>query len=153
MFTSGHCSCLLGSQELVSFQSPFIRLFYQRLSWFVGRSFAARSYFNFFRNVNETSNRLVNKRCFISKCNYGKENEIFHIFSVAKLCLNEWQVVVLKTGLSVKSKICHQHFEDSCIIKGKVIQNVFYAFQNGWRLLPNAKPSLHLGKQMLFVSQ
>ncbi|EFX77876.1 hypothetical protein DAPPUDRAFT_305322 [Daphnia pulex] len=31
------------------------------------------------------------------------------------------------------------------MIKEKVNQNVFYAFQNGWHLLPNAKPSLHLG--------
>ncbi|EFX64895.1 hypothetical protein DAPPUDRAFT_304169 [Daphnia pulex] len=78
---------------------------------------------------------MVNKLFFISNCtsSFGKQN--CHFFSVPKLRLNEWQAVIAKPGLGARSMICYRHFEDSCFINGKVIQNVFHAFKN-WRLLP-----------------
>ncbi len=86
------------------------------------------------------------KRCFISDCyvQKDKENKEVVFFSVPSLSLKAWQEVIPKCGLLPTSKLCSRHFEEADVIKGRVIQDIFYPYGR-WRLKAGAIPKLLLG--------
>ena len=94
-------------------------------------------------------NRKKRKTCFICGNLYRsgsceKGNKKFHCFQVPKHKLEEWKHRVC--GLKASSLLCHIHFEDKYINKGKTIQGVFYPHMI-WRLSDNAIPHLFTGNK------
>ena len=86
------------------------------------------------------------KPCFVFNCNssYNKENGSIALFHPPKLCLNSWQEIIRKPGLTCKSKICSIHFEENDIVKGREILGVFHSYSK-WKLKSGALPSKLLG--------
>lgn len=90
----------------------------------------------------------LRKRCFVSGCYVKDNNENEHrisYFNVPKASLQAWQDLIKKPGLTVSSRLCSRHFDDTDIVKGRVIQNIFYPYQV-WRLSAGAMPKHFLGK-------
>ncbi len=90
---------------------------------------------------------MVNKRCFISNCPSGndKENAGVSMFCIPQGKFEQWQEILQhKPGLTKNSRLCHRHFLEEDIVKGRIISGKFYANQK-WRLKKEANPSLHLG--------
>ena len=83
------------------------------------------------------------KSCFIcGRFGYGKENSTVFIFKVTEKNLEEWQKMILKKGLKVRSR--ERHFDDQDIIKGKIILDGLYPFTQR-RLSETAVPKHLLG--------
>ncbi|XP_046460831.1 uncharacterized protein LOC124207423 [Daphnia pulex] len=92
---------------------------------------------------------MSRKPCFVFNCksSYNKENESLAFFHPPKLCLNSWQEIIKKPGLTCQSRICSIHFEENDILKGREIQGVFYSYPK-WKLKSGARPSKLLGNDV-----
>ncbi|XP_046646321.1 uncharacterized protein LOC124336521 [Daphnia pulicaria] len=92
---------------------------------------------------------MTRKPCFVFNCksSYNKENESLAFFHPPKLCLNSWQEIIKKPGLTCQSRICSIHFEENDILKGREIQGVFYSYPK-WKLKSGARPSKLLGNDV-----
>ncbi|XP_045023034.1 uncharacterized protein LOC123467036 [Daphnia magna] len=92
---------------------------------------------------------MTRKPCFVFNCksSYNKENESLAFFHPPKLCLNSWQEIIKKPGLTCQSRICSIHFEKNDILKGREIQGVFYSYPK-WKLKSGARPSKLLGNDV-----
>ena len=89
------------------------------------------------------------KECFLceSVSVYDKNVVKSGLFQVPVRKVDEWQSVITKPGLKSTSKLCHRHFDDEDILKGRTIQNVFYPHSK-WMLKKEAKPKYFLGKYL-----
>ncbi|XP_045035683.1 uncharacterized protein LOC123466286 isoform X2 [Daphnia magna] len=92
---------------------------------------------------------MTRKPCFVFNCksSYNKEKESLAFFHPPKLCLNSWQEIIKKPGLTCQSRICSIHFEENDILKGREIQGVFYSYPK-WKLKSGARPSKLLGNDV-----
>ncbi|KAI9550646.1 hypothetical protein GHT06_004417 [Daphnia sinensis] len=81
---------------------------------------------------------MTHKPCFVFNCksSYNKENESLAFFHPPKLCLNSWQEIIKKPGLTCQSRICRRE-----------IQGVFYSYPK-WKLKSGARPSKLLGNDV-----
>jgi hypothetical protein len=85
--------------------------------------------------------------CFICGTLHGgdKENTQIHNFTVPKKKFDQWKQLV--NGLEASSKLCHLHFDEKYIKKGKQILDKFYSFDK-WTLTDDAIPHLFTGKKI-----
>jgi len=83
--------------------------------------------------------------CFICGTINGgdKENTQIHNFAVPKQKFEQWKHLV--SGLEANSMLCHLHFDEKYIKKGKQILDKFYPFDR-WLLTADAMPNLLTGK-------
>jgi hypothetical protein len=72
----------------------------------------------------------------------GKESQIVHYFTIPKHKFEEWKQRV--RGLKASSRLCHLHFEDKNIKKGRTIQDKFYPLKR-WALTDDAIPHSFTG--------
>ena len=96
-------------------------------------------------SLNKEKKQQRDGRRFCSICGdvYDKDDDKLATFLIRK----EWIELVpaLQKNLSEKSRICCRHFEETDILKGRIIQDIYYPFMK-WRLVKNAIPKLLLGK-------
>ena len=93
-----------------------------------------------------TDIKRCNTSCFLCDRNkfHGTESVKIALFQVTALKIAEWQKVISKPGLHLKSRLCDRHFDEDDIVKGKTIQETFYPYSR-WTLKPDAIPSRFLG--------
>ena len=87
--------------------------------------------------------------CFICGSIYGgdKDDTPIHNFGVPKHKFEQWKHLV--SGLEANSRLCHLHFDEKYIKKGKQILDKFYPFAQ-WSLTDDAIPHIFTGKNVLF---
>ncbi len=113
----------------------------QRLAW---------SLENRWRLFDAVISKMVNKHCFVSGCDTGKdaENGPTTVFYPPKDSLEKWKEMISKEGFGPKSRLCWRHFDEEDIDKGKWIGGQFYPHR--WRLKKGVMPKhfLHPGIQI-----
>ncbi|XP_046643170.1 uncharacterized protein LOC124328444 [Daphnia pulicaria] len=77
--------------------------------------------------------------CFICGSTEDDENHRFGTFEVNTKRLSEWEKLIPKPGLKVRSAICGRHFDAYDIIKGKEIGGIFQPFKH-WKLKDHSTP-------------
>jgi hypothetical protein len=94
--------------------------------------------------VKEMSLPTVKKKkrvahCFICGSNEDDENHRFGTFEVNTKRLSEWEKLIPKPGLKIRSAICGRHFDVDDIIKGRDVGGIFQPFKI-WKLKDHAVP-------------
>ncbi len=64
--------------------------------------------------------------CFICGLIEEDENHRFGLFAVNQKRLMEWEKLIPKPGLKIRSTICGRHFDVDDIIKGREIGGIFH---------------------------
>jgi hypothetical protein len=77
--------------------------------------------------------------CFICGSIEDDENHRFGTFEVNTKRLSEWEKLIPKPGLKVRSAICGRHFDADDIIKGREIGGIFQPFKH-WKLKDHSVP-------------
>ncbi len=86
------------------------------------------------------------KTCFVLNCPYSSSRGLFRVPKDEK-CYVQWRELVGKGKsakfLSKSDYVCHQHFKEEEVVKGREIGGVFHDY-SCWKLCQGVAPSLNL---------